>query len=155
MIQRIQSVYLLLTTIVSGLFLNGSFLKFSTAEGSDIVMKFNGIYQTAGEKGIELIARTIPLTVISVLIPVISLLTIFLYKNRKLQIKSALTLIILEVLLIGAVAYYGLTFIQNNNVSPVPVIKTFIPIVTIILSTLACRGIKKDEDVVKSYDRLR
>lgn len=155
MIQRIQSIYLLLTTIASGLLLNGSFLKFSTTEGSDIVMKFNGIYQTAGEKGIELIVKTIPLTVVSVLIPVISLLTIFLYKNRKLQIKSALALIILEVLLIAAVAYYALTFIQNNNVSPVPVIKTFIPFVTIILSILACRGIKKDEDVVKSYDRLR
>jgi uncharacterized membrane protein len=140
---------------VSGLFLNGSFLKFIDSKGSDIIMRFNGIYQTAGEKGIDHIVKTIPLTVISVLIPIISLLTIILFKNRKLQIKSALVLIILEVLLTGAVAYYILIFIQSHNVSLVPGIKTFIPVVTIILSILAYRGIKKDEALVKSYDRLR
>ncbi len=155
MIQRIQSVYLLLTTILSGLFLNGYFLKISNGGISDIFMRFNGIYQTTEENSIELIGKTIPLTVVSVLIPFISLLTIFLYKNRKVQIKSALVLIVLEVLLVGTIVYYTLTFIQNNNVSPVPVIKTFIPIVTIIFSILAYRGIKKDDEIVKSYDRLR
>jgi hypothetical protein len=57
--------------------------------------------------------------------------------------------------LTGAVAYYILIFIQSHNVSLVPGIKTFIPVVTIILSILAYRGIKKDEALVKSYDRLR
>jgi hypothetical protein len=64
-------------------------------------------------------------------------------------------LIILEVLLIGAIAYYALVFIQNHNVSAVSGIKTFIPVVEVILSILAYRGIKKDEEVVKSYDRVR
>jgi phosphoglycerol transferase MdoB-like AlkP superfamily enzyme len=140
---------------LSGLFLNGSFLKFNGGGGSGMVLRFNGIYQTAGEQGGELIGKTIPMTILSVLIPVISLLTILLYKNRKLQIKFALVLLILEVLLIGIIAYYALISIQNKNVTLVPVINTFIPVVTIILSILAYRGIKNDDKIVKSYDRLR
>jgi hypothetical protein len=155
MIQRIQSVYLLLTTIISGLFLSGTILKFIGTEGSDIIMKFNGIYHTSGENGTGIIEKTLPLAIVSVLIPAISLLTIFLFKNRKLQIKSAIFLIILEVLLIGAIAYYTLTVIQNYCLSPIPVFKTFIPVITIILSFLAYRGIRKDDEIVKSYDRLR
>ena len=55
MIQRIQSVYLSLTTLLSLLFLKGSFLIFSEKSGSVIKVTFNGIFQryARAEPGID------------------------------------------------------------------------------------------------------
>ncbi|HUU99689.1 MAG TPA: DUF4293 family protein, partial [Bacteroidales bacterium] len=84
MIQRIQSIYLLLTTIMSVLFLKGSFLRFINNAGSELAIDFMGINQMNNEKGFELVEQMIPLTVIFILIPLISFLAIFLFKKRRL-----------------------------------------------------------------------
>lgn len=155
MIQRIQSLYLLLTTLLSGLFLKGSFLKFINNTGSEITINFKGIYQTAGEKGIDLIEKMIPLSVIFILIPVLSILAILLFKNRKLQLKATMIVIILTILLIATAACTGISIIQSNQAALVPGVKMFVPLLILVFSILAYRRIKRDEDLVKSYDRLR
>jgi hypothetical protein len=155
MIQRIQSVYLLLTTILSGLFLTGNIFSFFNKENSEFIMNFRGLYEVPSDKSYELTETIIPVTLISVLVPLISLITIFLFKNRKLQLKTTLILIMLEVLLIAVVAYYGISSIQRLDAIVAPVFRMFIPVITVILTILAYRGIKKDENLVRSYDRLR
>jgi hypothetical protein len=155
MIQRIQSLYLLLTTLLSGLFLKGSFLKFIDNEGSRIIVNFTGIYKVTGNKGFDLIEKLLPLSIIFILIPVISGLAIFLYKNRKLQLKITLILIIISIVLIAISIYYGISLINSFHTTFVPGITMFVPFLILVLTILAHRGIKKDEALVKSYDRIR
>jgi Domain of unknown function (DUF4293) len=155
MIQRIQSLYLLLTTLFSVLFLNGSFLKLIDSEGSRIIVNFTGIYKASGDKGFDLIEKLLPLSVIFILIPVISVLAIFLYRNRKLQFKITLILILVSIVLILISTYYGISIVNSYHASFVPGIKMFIPFLILVFAILAYRGIKKDEALVKSYDRIR
>jgi uncharacterized membrane protein len=155
MIQRIQSLYLLLTTLSSILFLNGSILKFIKSDGQEIILKFNGVYQVATDRTGEILGKALPYSLLSVLIPLLSVAALLLFKRRKLQAKMTLILILLEIMLLAASAFYIFSTIKNYGATLTPGIKMIIPLLTIIFSILAFRGIKKDEDLVKSYDRMR
>jgi sterol desaturase/sphingolipid hydroxylase (fatty acid hydroxylase superfamily) len=155
MIQRIQSVYLLLTTLLSGLFLTGNIFKLNSGVPAELIMNFRGLYEVTGQNNIELTGKVIPLTLVSALVLLISLPAIFLYRNRNLQLKVTLALIILEVLVIVATAYYAVHFIMHFDASLIPGFRMFIPLVTVVLSIFAYSGIRKDENLVRSYERLR
>jgi len=155
MIQRIQSLYLLLTSLLSLLFLSGSFLKFFNKSGSEIIMDFNGIWQSSGTGSPDLIQSQIPLSVIIMLIPVVSTITLFLYKNRRLQLKLTIVVILLAFVLLFYLTIFAILIITRYNVELAPVIRIIIPPIILILTLLAYSGIKKDENLVRSYDRLR
>jgi len=155
MIQRIQSLYLLLTIIFSSIFLKGDFLKFINNNGSEIEMNLRGAWQITetGESG--LIPGYIFLSAIIVLIPVISLAALLSFKNRKLQIRITIVLIISAVVFSGLLAYYVILLKRNYQAQFLPGFKTVIPLLVLVFAILAYRGIRKDENIVKSYDRLR
>lgn len=155
MIQRIQTLYLLLTTIVSGLFLKWGFLTIINSEGSQTILKFKGFFRAAVENGIGGMDKLLPLTVISVLIPAISLVAIFIFKNRKLQMKLTLVILVLEVVLLIAAISLSLMAIRTLSFSITTNINALFPFLSIIFTILAFRRIKKDDDLVKSYDRIR
>jgi hypothetical protein len=155
MIQRIQSIYLLLTTILSGLFLTGNIFRLIYGEAYELVMNFRGIFEANGEDSFELIGKAIPLSLFAILVPLTSLIAILLFKNRNLQLKITLVLIIMEILLLAAATYNCVHFIRRFDASMIPGFRMFIPFITFILSILAYRGIRNDENMVRSYDRLR
>ena len=155
MIQRIQTVYLLLTILTSGLFLTGSFLEFRNDTGELIKITFMGIYRSVGGNGFELTLKLIPMTVLILLIPLLSAVTVFLYKKRKLQLKAASVIIVIAIVLIILTVYYVFIVISRFKVDLVMTIKMFLPVVIMLFAILAFRAIKKDEDLVRSYDRLR
>jgi len=155
MIQRIQTLYLLLTILTSGLFLTGSFLEFRNDTGELIKITFMGIYRSVGGNGFELTLKLIPMTVLILLIPLLSAVTVFLYKKRKLQLKAASVIIVIAIVLIILTVYYVFIVISRFKVDLVMTIKMFLPVVIMLFAILAFRAIKKDEDLVRSYDRLR
>jgi len=155
MIQRIQSFYLLLTAIVSALFLKGSFLKIINSEGHEKVLRFSGIFLKTGPESFEKVGSMIPLTAFSILVPVTALITIFLYKNRKIQLKLTLLLIVFEILLILTGVYYFFSTIEGLSFSFNTGTNCLFPILGIVFTILAWLGIKRDEELVRSYDRLR
>jgi cytochrome bd-type quinol oxidase subunit 2 len=155
MIQRIQSVYLFLTTLLSLLFLRGSFLSFEDKSGSVIKITLTGIYRITGEQNSEVIKTVLPLTFIIILIPVICLVTIFLFKKRKTQKLLAIILIILVAGFIIVLVSYSWFVISEYKTGIVPGIRMAIPALMLISSVLTYRGIKKDDNLIKSYDRLR
>ncbi|HUU99710.1 MAG TPA: DUF4293 family protein, partial [Bacteroidales bacterium] len=116
---------------------------------------FMGINQMNNEKGFELVEQMIPLTVIFILIPLISFLAIFLFKKRRLQLRITLIVIILALLLIMIVVYYVISVIHNYQVILIPGIKMFLLPLILLFALLAYRSIRKDEDLIKSYERLR
>jgi len=155
MIQRIQSVYLILTTILAGLFLTGNFFQINNCDSSRLIMNIRGIYEASSGDELLLKVNVMPVMVISLLVPVLSLITILLYRNRKFQIKAVIILIALDLLLIIITAYYIFSFTGIENGRIIPVFRMFIPALNVVLALLALRRIRKDEKLVKSYDRLR
>ncbi|MFZ4582878.1 MAG: DUF4293 domain-containing protein [Paludibacter sp.] len=151
MIQRIQTLYLLLVFILSliTLFSVQAGLV-GNADAIQYVLNYKGIFN-----GAIYVQNVWALSALCVLIPVITLITIALYNKRILQIRLS---IINSVLLAG---YYGLLFIylwQAGNVlnaeSYLNIVTAF-PLINIILTFLAIRAIGKDEALIKSLNRLR
>lgn len=155
MIQRIQSVYLFLTTIFSVLFLSGDILRFLDNAGNSLFIGIGGLKKISGPGAIESLDKLLPLTLLLVLIPVISFTAIFLFKNRKLQMKFTFGLIILVIMLVGALAFYAARVVSNFSCKIVPGILLILPVFMVAASILAYRAIRKDEKIVKSYDRMR
>jgi hypothetical protein len=155
MIQRIQSLYLFLTTLLSMLFLNGSILNFINKTGSAIKITFKGLEESTWGKGFELVEKLLPLSFLAILIPVIALATIFLFKKRNIQLWLVRILIVLIFAFIIVSGLYSYVLSTKYKIDLQPGIKMAVPVLQLIFSFLAFRGIKKDDDLVKSYDRLR
>jgi hypothetical protein len=84
----------------------------------------------------------------------LSLISIFMYKNRKSQFMLGRLNIILNFILLGFFVYQSLNVSGETAVSEKG-IGMLLPIVSIVFLALANKAIKKDEDLVKSVDRLR
>lgn len=149
MIQRIQTIYLLL---VVGLLIASMCLPvgyFIGAEGLPATFKplgveLGGVFNsTWGMFGILLLSA------------IIALATIFLFRNRILQIRMT---VFNSILLVG----YYLTFLAFLFVLKGDMQASYqlawtlcLPLVSIILNVLAIRAIGRDEVMVKAVDRLR
>ena len=96
------------------------------------------------------------LTLISAIIPFITLITIWLYKHRQLQIRLTVFNSLLMLGYYGMYAFYLYYFKEKYAADAVhPLLPAVFPLVCIVLNVLAIRGIAKDDALVKSYERLR
>jgi len=91
---------------------------------------------------------------------VMSIVTIFLYKNRKIQITLSKLNMLLYLSVIFIVFYTGdeaLSYIRGLGLEGELSYKlgAVLPIISVILVFFASRAIKKDEDLVRSADRIR
>ena len=154
MIQRVQSIYLFFSMILMVLILFFPIARLIGLENQTFLLNFSGIYKINPD-GQELIIGAIPLIIILIAIPVISFVTIYLYKNRIFQIRLTIFNILLMLGSIGLMYYY----IRNGKGKlDAEVYYSFpiaLPLVSAILTYRAFRGIKKDEEIVRSYDRIR
>ncbi len=132
MLQRIQSLYLFLAVLVSG------GLSQVLPTGFDKIGVFDQPFLYEG-----FIASAI-----------ISLIIIFLFRNRKLQFVLGRLNILLNIILLGVFVYLALNISGEASVSEKG-IGRIIPLISIVLLVLANKAIKKDEELVKSVDRLR
>ena len=85
----------------------------------------------------------------------LSLLSIVSFKNRKQQFVINRLNMILNLILLGLFVYRSLNLSGETTVVSEKGIGMFLPIVSIVFLILANKAIKKDEDLVKSVDRLR
>jgi hypothetical protein len=85
----------------------------------------------------------------------LSLLSIVSYKKRQNQFVIDRLNIILNLILLGLFVYRSLNLSGETIAVSEKGIGMFLPIVAIVLLVLANKAIKKDEDLVKSVDRLR
>ncbi len=137
MIQRIQTVYLLLAFVVTGV-LPFFIPLWTMADGKDFFFMQNQAY-----------------VVILGLSTTLSLLGILSYKKRQNQFVIGRLNIILNLILLGLFIYHSLNLSGGTAAVSEKGIGMFLPIVAIVLLVLANKAIKKDEDLVKSVDRLR
>ncbi len=151
MIQRIQTLLLLAAAILSGLLLSGDIIRLTAGDSTVFSLGFTGM----GEQGGEAIQRLWPMTVILAIVPVLAFVAIFLYRNRPLQMRLTMLVLLLSLgtLILGA--FYVLMFDRKIDVTVMWRVKALFPLITAILAWLAYRAILRDEIKVRSYDRLR
>ena len=137
MIQRIQTIYLLLAFVATAV-LPFVFPLWKLDNGQDFYFMVDQVY-------IVLFGLSTAMTAI----------TIISYKKRQNQFVLGRLNIILNLILLGLFVYRSLNLSGETATVSEKGIGMFLPILTIVLLVLANKAIKKDEDLVKSVDRLR
>jgi hypothetical protein len=154
MIQRLQTIWLILVTLLSGFMYFGHICDFFDVSGNQFYISFSGIYKSTAD--IELLVeKTTPISILLILIIILSVAAVMLFKKRKLQLNVSLAIIILSVCLACSIVWYSVSVLKTYNTEFIIGLKTIFPLLIIFFALLSFRGIKKDEDLVKSYDRLR
>lgn len=136
MLQRIQTLYL----IITGFTLAGLYIWFPTLTTKDKVVLISNQEPLV----FGLLFTCIALAIIAVLT----------FKKRQTQFVLNRLNIILNFVLLGVFVYRSLSIPGETLVSQKG-IGVFLPIISIVFLVLANKAIKKDEDLVKSVDRLR
>jgi hypothetical protein len=154
MIQRIQTIWLLVSMISSGFLMKGGIINFISNAGQKYFTGFSGTYKLGGS-GNELISGSIPLAALIILIPILSVISILLFKSRRIQKIVTFFVILLSLSLVILVTYYSYVLMKNYNTEIVPGLKMVLPLIILIAAILAYVGISRDDRLVKSYDRLR
>ena len=129
MIQRIQTLYILIVIILSFLM-----LKLTIDFSNDI--KLNSLVKTYN---------------VFYIIPFIGILTLFLYKKRVIQSKMCLIMLGINVLVLMS---YGLKIYEGNS-SFINLVLIACSIIECVLLFVAIKAINKDENLVRSIDRIR
>ncbi len=164
MLQRIQTVYLLLAFVcTSALIFFPIFIVSSTFNG----VAANIIFDAYGMNTPETNEGHLPLYIGFIILALLNLLGVFLFKNRKKQIlvvRVSLILHLLMALSFLLFALFGKSILmekmiemsnENVDISFKYGIGYYLMFVSIPLLLLAIRGIKADEQLVKSLDRIR
>ncbi|GAB1415506.1 DUF4293 domain-containing protein [Paludibacter sp.] len=155
MIQRIQSLYLFFIVALTSVTLFMPVAGLHNVENSIIYeLNYKGLF-SIDNSGDELIASTWMLTALMVIIPLLSLITIFLFKNRFLQLR----LIIFNIVIMAG--FYILLFIYLWQFGKILDAKMFVeipsafPLIGIVLSIMALKAVSKDISLIKSLNRIR
>jgi hypothetical protein len=168
MIQRIQTVYLGLAFIMLMLMFFFPLMKYEPTLGDNhygvFVANLTGAdyYQNDGT-AVAHKGHWYQYGIIGLM--AVTLMTIFLFKNRALQLKVSWINFLLHIIGIGVMIYMA-NFVGPEEVAsifPNPKMEIeatygygfFLPLLSVTFLWLANRRIKKDEDLVKSLDRLR
>jgi hypothetical protein len=154
MIQRIQTLYLLIADLLIATLFFVPFAEMSGNQGRLFLFNLSGIISEGAANG-NISQKSWPLFILACLILVFLSYIIFLYKNRMRQKRFAYLAIFL---LIGFTAsiYFSVWKCSNllgGNYS-IKIYFTF-PLIAAVFVYLAIRGIARDEQLVKSIDRIR
>jgi peptidoglycan/LPS O-acetylase OafA/YrhL len=157
MIQRKQSLCLLIVSLVAFilLFADPGYATFEnhTTKSATYLNYTTTVFQNGDVS--NSVAKWINILIIG-FIALGSLLAIFLFRKKELQKKLCIYLTLLEaLLLIVMVMDYNTMKNQYPNSNTYPGIWSVFPLVMIVLSFMAWRGIRKDEAILKSMDRIR
>ena len=147
MIQRVQTLFLIISAILIGILFA---LPFAEIAKDAVVYLFNckgilvdGVVTQSGFVVISIIA----------IILAVSVFAIFDFKNRKRQIMTILLNIVLKLVLLGILVFYSYFLFSGAQIS-LKVGMVF-PLLAIVFDYLAISGIRKDEALIRSIDRIR
>lgn len=172
MIQRIQTVYLALVLIFSFVGLISTIGEWTAA--NEIVASFsNFTFGAAGDfKALDSTKGPWCLGILLIMVMFLTTMSILLFRKRMRQLRLT---IFSTILLVGYVAayavfayYYDLkldvyamtAYTEIEGITPLSAIfrikfAAILPVLSIILNCLAIQGIRKDEALVRSLDRIR
>ncbi len=160
MIQRVQTIYMLASVIA---ILTMHFFWLASFAIPEATFELNSLGLVCQTKGFETDRMVWELFIVLLLMVALPLINIFLYKNRKLQLRVLIYTIILNVL------YYGLFFwecyrlkgevaaLSQGGVVDVHynIMMLVMPAVSIFALIMAARSVIFDIALIKSLERLR
>ena len=160
MIQRVQTIYMLASVIA---ILTMHFFWLASFAIPEATFELNSLGLVCQTKGFETDRMVWELFIVLLLMVALPLINIFLYKNRKPQLRVLIYTIILNVL------YYGLFFwecyrlkgevaaLSQGGVVDVHynIMMLVMPAVSIFALIMAARGVIFDIALIKSLERLR
>lgn len=139
MIQRIQTLYIMLSAIATG--------------ALPFVFELWTLKTDNQATAVFLTSSAIYLSLFG-LVTLLAIISIFSFKKRQNQFVLNRLTMIFNFILLGFFVYRSLNLSGETMVSEKG-IGMFLPAISIVLLVLANKAIKKDEDLVKSVDRLR
>lgn len=152
MLQRSQTLYLLGVFILSVFMLTGP-LALITFEGGELILKHSGVFNT---DGVKMGVATWPLTLMFILVIALAFLNIFFYKHRIRQLRICVFLMLLSAGIVGLIFYYTYFIsLKFDGLQTIHRWRIVVPPIAIIMLYLAFRRIRRDELMVKAYDRIR
>lgn len=159
MIQRIQTLYLALVVILGTLLCFFAPVGLASPEESEVfhqyTLSFTHIVDITDADAPLKVMNIVSLSIISVVIPLLALVDIFLYKRRILQARLNVIMVVLCLGWYAILAVY-IWFAKTNlqcewYLTP----WAAIPLINLVLLLMATRAILKDEALVRAADRLR
>ncbi len=157
MLQRIQSLYLLLASIMMAMLLFFPIADFWGNISYQLsAFSFGDISPEASSPFSS--GFTIPVLVFVIALSTLPLLAIFMYRKRRHQMKMVRVIMALLIAFLILVFFYYIPTIENQIALEADYVTAkgmFFPVASIVFLTFALRGIRKDEKLVKSMDRIR
>ena len=156
MIQRKQTLFLLVAVIAS-------LLCFFMPIGVILPKGMGGVVSLynlgfVDDNGTITVSGTcLPLFILLAVSTALSLVTIFLYKNRKLQLSLCATNLLFSVLLYidYALLFFGMVTVPEVEGNVEVKFAACLPLIAIIMVVLARKGVADDEKLVRAADRIR
>lgn len=153
--QRVQTLYLAIAIIINLVTFTLNIAEFQIEEQ---LHEFS-IYGLLDKSGESLLYSTTTLSVINLLSVLISLVVIFMFKKRQLQIKLSQLNLFVQVTLVAAIFFMldaaASQFQLDTEIHlnyGMGILTSILPMVFIYL---AIRAIKKDEALIRAADRIR
>jgi hypothetical protein len=155
MLQRIQSIWLLLASLVIFSLFLFPLVRNVYVSGVPSTIKVTGIYQDLN--GVQAHTQSfIALIAATVIVAILPLILIFLYRNRKQQIVLCYGYIVVIIGYSFWVSQTVKSFTEGANLATNNFgIGALLSSVSIVLVIMAAKAIQRDEKLVKSADRLR
>ena len=149
MIQRIQSLFILITITLMAFFATSPLAGIMT---TDKAMTFfaNGVKSAE-----TTVLETLPMLILVVAIISLDVFSFVSFKKRILQIRLLTFSMVLKLGSYGLGAFYILQYKSEAGFEFIPKYAISFPVIGFILSLLAIRAIGKDEALVKSLERIR
>lgn len=153
--QRIQTLYLFIAICLN---LVIYLLDLAQIKTGELFSNFNLYGLTDAATGTE-IYSTLVLSLLCTLSTLVSLVIIFMFKQRQLQIKLAQLNLFLQTAFVAAVFFIIEGAAAEITTSGEPVVEyeagAFLSVVPIVFLFLAVKATKKDEALVRAADRIR
>ncbi len=158
MIQRIQTIYLFLAALAAACTFFFPYAHFYSGDLKVAEYAMFGVFNVQSDILESTGAFDFPVWIIGALVTILPFAAIFLYKNRPLQHRLARFGYLINlgyvVFLFFAIDSIHTTIFQDE-LQVLHHVGFYLPVIAIVFCFLAVRGIKKDEALVKSLDRIR
>ncbi len=150
MLQRIQTVYLFLVFVFCLLYI---LFPLATINVDSDLFKLKAFDAIVDEVNVLLLQAILLVVLFSIM--VLTIITTFKYKKRLFQIRlGKLNMLLLLVLIVLSFFYIDSVKVHLNGEVEYGA-GIFFPVISMILILFANRAIRKDEELVRSADRIR
>lgn len=154
MIQRIQTVYLIVALILLAVMFFQPLVAFENQGETLYILSATGI-EDLGKTGVLSEVQTYPIAIIIGVMAIINMLSIFTFKKRVLQMRLCVYNSVFLTGSMGMIYFYSSQIANETGAAMQIQWGSALPLVALIFTILAIRGIRKDEKLIRSMDRIR